>query len=180
MTEEAWKDIPEYEGLYQASSLGQVRSYWERGGSSSWHLSETPRRILKPFIDNGYRKVLLYKGEGRTSRQYVCIGVLVLTTFVEQRPEGCQMLHGPKGSLIDSLENLSWGTPLQNNGPDMKRDGTALIGSRHGRTILTEEDVLEIRRRVTAGEKQLSLAREFKISTSACWNIVNRNTWRHI
>lgn len=54
---EDWKDIPEYEGLYQASTLGNIKSL-PKDGSGGHSLSI----VLKPSIDkDGYLFVSLYK-----------------------------------------------------------------------------------------------------------------------
>ena len=57
IVEEIWKDIPEYEGLYQASNLGRIRSlnYWDRGYA----------KVLKEIRSstNPYLRVNLYKNK---------------------------------------------------------------------------------------------------------------------
>lgn len=51
MIKEIWKDIPNYEGLYQASNLGKIKSLYRN-------------KILFPCKDkDGYLKVLLYKNK---------------------------------------------------------------------------------------------------------------------
>ena len=54
MTEEIWKDIPGYEGLYQISNFGRVKSLkrpYENNGGIQW----TKERILSPGKDkDGY------------------------------------------------------------------------------------------------------------------------------
>ncbi len=45
MNEEIWKWIPEYEGRYEVSSIGRVRSYYKPGKARK--LSDTPIRIIK-------------------------------------------------------------------------------------------------------------------------------------
>lgn len=54
MTEELWKDIPEYEGYYQVSNLGNVKSLLDNKGRQR-------ELILKLDTAAGYRQVALYK-----------------------------------------------------------------------------------------------------------------------
>lgn len=56
--DEIWKDIKGYEGLYQVSNLGRVRSLnYGRSGKT---------KLLKQGITNGYKRVFLYKnGKGK-------------------------------------------------------------------------------------------------------------------
>jgi hypothetical protein len=53
-------------------------------------------------------------------------------------------------------------------------------GESHGRAIVTEATVQEIRRRAGAGEIQAQLAREFRVSVSLVSRIVRRQTWSHV
>lgn len=56
--EEIWKDIKDYEGLYQISSLGRVKSFYKN-------------KILKPRVkENNYLIVSLYK-EGKDKKFYI-------------------------------------------------------------------------------------------------------------
>lgn len=59
---ETWKEISGYEGLYEVSNLGHVRSLnYNRTGKT---------QILKPGKDNGYLQVMLYK-DGKPKSFYV-------------------------------------------------------------------------------------------------------------
>lgn len=53
-------------------------------------------------------------------------------------------------------------------------------GSRHHKAKLTERDVVEIRRRFTAGESRNALAAAFKVCHSSICQILDRTTWRHV
>lgn len=54
------------------------------------------------------------------------------------------------------------------------------VGSRNGFSKLTEQDVLEIRRRANAGEGAAALATAFHVSTPTINRIKQRRIWRHI
>lgn len=65
MQNEIWVDIPDYEGLYQISSLGRVKSLQrviERGNGKKYTVSE---KMLKHSLRNGYPIVQLYKDKKR-------------------------------------------------------------------------------------------------------------------
>lgn len=53
-------------------------------------------------------------------------------------------------------------------------------GELHGSAVLTECDVIEIRRRYAVGETQRSLARQFGVHQRSVYRIVNRLTWTHV
>lgn len=71
--EEVWKDIEGYEGLYQVSNLGNVKSLNYQGVSRE--------KILKPFINSdGYKRVMLYKNK---TIKRLSVHRLVAQAFIE-------------------------------------------------------------------------------------------------
>ena len=105
---EIWKDIEGYEGYYQVSSKGRVRSLTRRVYNYT-----KPGRILKVH-DNGhsYLNVGLSKEGKRNKHAYV--HRLVAAAFIE-KPEGCtEVNHKDFNKKNNCVENLEWVTDLQN------------------------------------------------------------------
>lgn len=66
---EEWKDITGYEGLYQVSTLGNVRSYDKIVGCRGGKTRLVKGKILAPTRSgNGYVKVMLTKNKTRRNR----------------------------------------------------------------------------------------------------------------
>jgi len=63
---------------------------------------------------------------------------------------------------------------------DRTRDGTQTHGAQNGYSKLTAADVLDIRRRLVAGESQRSIARSFHVTQVNISMINRRKTWTHI
>jgi len=134
---EVWKQIPGYEGLYEVSNLGRVRSLGrivDHGNSGKLTIKA---RLLKLNLDR-YQYVFLSRF-GRPVRFRV--HTLVLTTFSGPCPEGMVCRH-LNGDPVDNRwpENLVWGTPAENIQDEI----------RHGQTMrrnfkLTDEQVAQIR-----------------------------------
>lgn len=108
---EVWKDIPGFEGKYQVSNLGRVKSLarirWKRGFAYQY-----PERILKPIYNpNGYAKVSLHY-EGRATQ--VSIHRLVADVFIPNPEEKAQVNHKNGDRADNRAENLEWMTPLEN------------------------------------------------------------------
>lgn len=61
-----------------------------------------------------------------------------------------------------------------------KGRGRGASGERNRNASLRESDVIEIRRQVEAGEKQVSMARRYRVSQVAIHLICRRKTWRHV
>lgn len=110
MTEELWKDIAGYEGLYQVSTLGRVRSLdvmKEQGRYGKRYEIFHKGRILKPWRGSGdYLAVTLYK-DGISEFGY--IHRLVAIAFLEN-PKGYKLVSfRDKNKFNTKLENLRWG-----------------------------------------------------------------------
>lgn len=113
---EEWRPIPGFEGLYEASSEGGVRSV-SRKGSKRYIVG----RVLKPRINpNGYYQVVLRRDFTNVTKTVHRLVGLTFLSPVDGKP---LILHGPKGKLDNSVGNLRWGTYSENM-QDKKRDGT--------------------------------------------------------
>ena len=111
-----WKDIPGYEGMYQVSDTGRVRSLPHTMIRSNGRCHSVKGKELKLSTNsNGYKCA--------TIRRFTYpVYQLVMLAFRGMTPNGLEILHGPKGKSNDSLDNLSFGTHSA-NGLDMIRDG---------------------------------------------------------
>ena len=110
MIEEIWKDIKGYEGLYQVSTLGRIRSldvvryFYPMERKPYTQLRKG--RILKPYYrKDGFTDVTLYKDGVANIR---LIHILVATTFLEN-PMGRKMVWFKDGDKTNTkLDNLKW------------------------------------------------------------------------
>lgn len=109
---EVWKDVPGFEGLYQVSDMGRVKSLarvMERTGT--WATSQK-ERILKPSLCKGYRHVVLCK-QGR--RQSFAVHRLVALAFVPNPATKPQINHMDGNKENNRPRNLEWVTSSENN-----------------------------------------------------------------
>lgn len=175
-SKERWLPVPRYEGLYEVSDLGQVRSLdrYIRGKYGSRFLRG---RVLHPGSPRNARRTVSLCRDGE--RETRLVGNLVLEAFVSPRPVGQVIRHGRAGggALNDSLDNLEWGTPEENMGADCLRDGTDRRGEKCGMAKLTAAIVTEMRIRYLAGETVTSLAAEFGVSESTASNAITGKRW---
>lgn len=110
---EKWKDITGYEGLYQVSDQGQVRSLDRRVKSKGSGSYLRKGQLIKPKIRrDGYPSVGLRRDGGR---EFLLVHRLVLEAFVGVRPEGMEARHLNDVKGDPRLENLVWGTRSENN-----------------------------------------------------------------
>ena len=104
--EEIWKDIEGYEGLYQISNLGRVKSLnYHRSGKEG---------ILKPKQDKyGYLVVCLSKNN---KHKYMTVHRLVAKSFCnnDNPQEKNQVNHIDENKQNNVYTNLEWCTPKEN------------------------------------------------------------------
>ena len=91
---EIWKDIPNYEGHYQVSNLGNVKS-----------IRFNREKLLSPSIYKGYLYVVLYRNKIRTTKR---IHQLVAMAFLNHKPNRFEKVVNHKNfdKLDNSVENL--------------------------------------------------------------------------
>lgn len=178
--EEVWKPIPGFEGAYEVSSFGRVRSLDRTYSAMSRWGSLVERRIrgrvLKAYVNHhrgGYRYVNLKDDSG----QHLCrVCRIVATAFIGECPRGFQVRHLNGFSADDRLENLVYGTPRE-NAADKERHGTAARGETHGGAKLTETDVHRIR---NGDECAHELAAQFGVHFGHINNIRRGVRWKHV
>ena len=126
-TPEEWRPVVGYEGLYEISDQGRVRSVPHEVRSSDGRRIWVSGKIRKPQPQHhGHLKIQLLRNGHQES---VHVHTLVLTGFVGPRPDGmcCRHLNGV--SSDNRLENLAWGTYSENKF-DQVRHGTDAYASR--------------------------------------------------
>lgn len=111
MEQEIWKPIPGYEGLYEASSFGRIKSLYKEAKGRNGFIRKLPEKILKPIIKHdGYCMVMLYK-DGNVKRCYV--HRLILISFFGN--SNLHVNHIDKDKTNNSLLNLEYISQRENN-----------------------------------------------------------------
>lgn len=108
---EEWRDIKGFEGIYQVSSKGNVRSSYTRGTSKRYYLSNDFILLKNIIRNNGYYFVTLRK-KGLVKQ--CCVHRLVAETFI-QNPNNFTDVNHKNGIKTDNnVCNLEWCTRQQN------------------------------------------------------------------
>lgn len=109
---EFWKDIKDYENLYQVSNLGRVRSLSHLASNGIKDILYKGR-ILKPFLDGrkNYLQVCLSKNNHK--RKYL-VHRLVAETFIENKYNKAEVNHKDGNKQNNCVDNLEWVTSKEN------------------------------------------------------------------
>lgn len=173
---EVWMPIPGYEGLYEASDHGRIRSIGKEVLLPNGGRRLQPGRVLRPAANSrGYLLVTLHKNRRQATP---AVHQLVMLAFVGAPPPGLVVCHGTAGKTDNSLANLTYGTPTQNQA-DRKRDGTSKIGDEHPGARLTKEQAqwaLSMKGVMT----QMEIAKKLAVSNGQISKIHSGRAWRHI
>lgn len=167
--EEVWKDIPGYEGRYQVSNLGRVKSLprvvTQLSKRGNPHEHRIPGGILKPRPKAcGHIQVQLGRGNELVHK-------LVMLAFTGPCPAGFEICHNDSNPGNNRLDNLRYDTRSSN------RVDMIFVGNQ-GRQKLKVADVKVIRGRLIAGEAVADIAKDYGVSYSTIWNVKKGETFK--
>lgn len=113
MNKEIWKDIKDYEGAYQCSSYGRVKSLdryiEEHNGKKQFRKGQ----IIKPRLNkNGYLQLALNKN---AKRKMVYVHILIAETFLDNYKKLETVNHKDGNKLNNNIDNLEWSSYSNNN-----------------------------------------------------------------
>lgn len=171
---EQWRAIPGYEGIYEVSSLGRVKSL-SRPTPMRNGIRVIRERILKfqSTAKGGYPTVDIYrKGVAQT----VTIHRLVMLAFVGPAPDGLEVCHGNGDPLDNRLENLRYDSRRANRA-DGIRLGEVPLGEDRVTAKLTWADVDRIREMALFGARHADVAAIFDIHRNHVGKILRREQW---
>ena len=141
---EVWKAIPGYEGLYEASNKGRIRTAFGKTTSSArFPVRVWKQRVLKPKVqkqENGRvdERVSLWK-DGKERTQLVAR--LVAMAFIPMPFEKLTVNHINGNSMDNRIENLEWCTLHENITHGFE---TGLYKEVQKAVVLTSSDGCEI------------------------------------
>ena len=163
MLKEIWKDIPNYEGSYQVSNLGNVKSLNRIVISKKGQRFDVSEKILKPIgrcRDKNYMAVHLCK-KGNTWT--ASVHRLVAEAFIPNPNNLPAINHKDENPLNNHVDNLEWCTIAHNNTYGSKRERVSAAMINHkalsmpvmqydldGNYIATYPSTMEARRQIGA------------------------------
>lgn len=170
-----WKPIASLDGLYEASSEGEIRSVPRLGNDGRRTYGG---KVIKPRpVTGGY---LAVTPSVRNKVLYRKVARLVCEAFHGPPPTPSHHAAHRDGNRQNNRpENLRWLTGSENEA-DKIAHGTALLGERAPAAKLSDGDVVKIRNLLADGATQLQVAQMFGVSQSCIGRINTGESWRHI
>lgn len=179
-----WRPVIGYEGLYEVSSTGLVRSLDRKIVVVNSLCGEFIRihkgKVLSPglagsgAIGKRYPQVQLCR-DGNVKQK--AVHAIVAEAFIGPCPDGEEVRHLDGNSLNPEANNLAYGTKKQNS-MDRVIHGTDNRGEKNYSAKLDVSAVNAIRERFSNGESYKVLVSEYGVSDVQIYNIVNRKSWR--
>ena len=178
MDDEEWRPVLGYEGYYEVSSIGRVRSlprvrFVKRRTGTEFTMRMAGKVLALCLNKDGYLSGNMCI-DGR--RKNFEVHRLVCEAFHGPAPEGHEAAHNDGVRTNCRASNLRWATPA-NNTADKFLHGTMLHGPSHPRAKLTPDNVRYIRR---ADRSSKILAKEFGVCPSVIKAARSGKTWKSV
>lgn len=175
--EEIWKDIEGYNGRYQVSNLGRVKSIITKG---RYEYNPPKVSILSGTIARGgYKRVLLTKNGKKTAES---VHRLVAKAFIPNPENKPQINHIDGNKLNNCVDNLEWVTHQENQAHAWDNGlKQPFRGEDHPNSKLSEDTVSRIRgmdRDTDYSHREI--AEEFGLRRRLVTSIINKKAWAHV
>lgn len=186
---EIFKPIEEFDGIYEISNLGNVKSlerYVEVVGVNRMrHKRLLNEKFLKHLPTRcGYLRVG-FPIDNKV--KYISIHRLVAIAFIPNPENKPEVNHKDGDKTNNRVDNLEWVTSSENqlhsykNGLQKPHSNGGAKGELNSHSVLTEKDVIKIRELFSSGKfKQTELADLYEVKRSCIYSIVRFRTWKHI
>ena len=174
---EEWKDVEGYEGFYQISNLGRIKSLGGWCGTA-----KRKERIRSTSLTHdGYEKVRLnYQGKDKTKR----IHRLVAEAFIPNPENKDTVNHIDGNKRNNSVSNLEWVDRSEQMIHAYKMGlKKSRIGSHNSNAKLTDEEVREIRKSYIPYSKEfgtVALANKYGVTNRVIGLIVKNKAYKNI
>jgi len=175
-----WKDIKGFEGLYEISNTGKVRSKdreitYSNGRVHKYKGEEKKIQVRKK---TGYNTVNLFKNQ-KYVQKYVHI--LVAEAFIPEEEGKTQINHKDGNKSNNTVENLERCTPKENIQHAFKTNlSINSRGEKSNLSKITEKQALEIMNLLDTGYSRKEIVKKTGVKYSTIKRIHTNETWKHV
>lgn len=185
MENEVWKDVIDYEGIYQVSNTAKIRSidrlcYVENHGKTRCSVTQKRKgRIIIPYRSKrtGYYMVVLSKNGVHKTKNIHRLMAVAHIPNPENKP---QVNHKDGNKVNNKIENLEWVTHKENIIHAFENKLVkGSVGEGSHLSKLKKEDVLIIRDMLSKGVSMGVIARKYLVSRSSIFSIKHNESWKY-
>lgn len=165
---EEWKDVIGYEGLYQVSNLGNIKSF---------KIDKKEGKIMKLKVDkDGYLQIGIRDKYG--TRSFFRVHRLVAFAFIDNPNNHYYVNHKDCNVSNNNVENLEWCTVEYNNKYRFTHGNANYKGENGANSSITNEQAREIRKFWNTSQyERKDLANMFDTTVSVICGVVNNRTY---
>ena len=174
--EEIWRDIAGYEGSYQVSNMGRVRSLDRKDGRGN---QIKGRMLILHKNRNGYLQAAIFS-KGKTKLSYV--HRLVAQAFIPNAKQLKCVNHKDENKTNNIVDNLEWCDHKYNNNYGKLTHefrSNNVSGEKHPQSKLTKEQVLSIRELHKKGHSITNLSKQYGVCRQHIWEIIKQTKWKN-
>lgn len=175
---EEWREIEGYEGYYEVSNLGKVRSLDRKVFNPKSGMAIRRGCLLQPNTNHkGYKYVGFHKNGVRSGLLFV--HKLVARAFILNPENKPQVNHKDGDKLNNAVWNLEWNTDAENQ-KHAKDNFLKSRNENHKDSVLTNEQVLFLPRLFEIGMNQGMIAKIYGVDRHVIMNILKGVSYRQI
>lgn len=175
MEGEIWKDIQDYEGFYQISNIGRVKSVFRVVSRCNKRQHSVKALIRQQWVNKkGYLVTNLCVNK---KRQFFSVHRLVANAFIKNPENKAEVNHKHGVKTDNRAIELEWNTHQQNMA-HASMTKLMPMGEKSCKAKVTQYQVIEIRKMLASGVGQKVIADHFGVGSNLIWAIAEGKTWR--
>lgn len=178
MIKEKWKPIEGFEGRYEISNNGQVKSIERYVNHYCGGVKKVPEKILSHWKNHmGYRLVSLHKDNLKIG---ISVHILVARAFVKNPHNKPEVNHKDGNKDNNHYKNLEWNTRLENQQHSVYTLGKHFAGEAHYKAKIKVDTVLKMRELHKTGKYNMAeIGRMFGVNNKDhAANIIKGKCWK--
>lgn len=177
MEKELWHSVQHYEGYYEVSNHGRVRSLHGKKKGKFENVYDKKGKVLKQRIGRlGYAYVILCVESIRKTKK---VHRLVADAFCN-KSAGANVVNHLDGKKTNNYyKNLEW-TDNHGNMEHAVKHGLILRGSQAPGALLSETLVFDMRKMFKDGSTQKAIGLKYNLNRHRVYDIVRNRIWKHV